>query len=656
MRRFSPRFLGWGGQRFHFVRHPSSSARRGGASASAVATIRRGDGYNNNDYHNHHYHHYSRNFNFFFLPGGRQTSLLAVIAAATTTSVAAVITGGISPTLAEEKPIEEEEESTTILNWSGTHSVALPPGTYHEPKTITELINLVSNSYRHNNDGQQPHIRPVGSALSPNGVAFDSRGMISLTNLDKIININKKDMTVTCQSGARVSQVLDALRPHGLTLPNLASIAEQQIGGFVSVGAHGTGALIPPCDEFVTGLTMVTPSEHGVVTMTESTHGELFRLARLGLGGLGILTEVTLKVVPAHRLVEQTRVLSRLEAKKQLPALLKRHKHVRYMWIPYEDCVVVVTNDDENDLPLLGPGTEIHDQGSGKKKKIVTAKDIQPMFTREEQLSPLRDLLRQLLLENKNDDATSSLVDDDTMNGMGFGDLRDVILASGNMLDPDHVKRCNKAEREFWSKAVGVDLAPSDQKLQFDCGGQQLVYEVCFRSGTYGMPGTSSIDFMESLLKEIETAGLPAPAPIEQRWTSGSKSPLSPASVVGPQGNKAYDSNNALFSWVGVIMYLPSEDFDPTGYRRQFISDYFKDVYCKVVRRVGEKYNIMCHWAKLEVSEDPTDSNGEVAASVREHFGPTVIDAFNAARDKYDPKRILSSSMIDQIFGSKQSK
>eukprot|EP00957_Ditylum_brightwellii_P123270 9399017-Ditylum_brightwellii.AAC.1 len=95
-------------------------------------------------------------------------------------------------------------------------------------------------------------------------------------------------------------------------------------------------------------------------------------------------------------------------------------------------------------------------------------------------------------------------------------------------------------------------------------------------------------------------------------------------------------------------MYLPSEDFDPTGYRRQFITEYFKDKYCTLVRKVGKKYDIMCHWAKLEVSDDPNDSNAEVAASVRKHFGPSVVEAFNSARDKYDPKRILSSLVIDQ--------
>ncbi len=45
--------------------------------------------------------------------------------------------------------------------------------------------------------------------------------------------------------------MIEALRPHGLTLQNLASINAQQIGGFMQVSAHGTGATLPPVDEQV---------------------------------------------------------------------------------------------------------------------------------------------------------------------------------------------------------------------------------------------------------------------------------------------------------------------------------------------------------------------------------------------------------------------
>ena len=297
--------------------------------------------------------------------------------------------------------------------------------------------------------------------------------------------------------------------------------------------------------------------------------------------------------------------------------------------------------------------------------------DLKSKYTSSEQLAPLRVLLKKL----------SPSVDDETLSGMGFGDLRDVLLASGNMLDPDHIKKVNRvsyisiclfvtldmrwpsslrtlfpylltqAEKEFWVRTQGLDIAPSEQKLQFDCGGQQWVYEVCFPTGTYGLPGSKSIAFMEELLREVESSGIAAPSPIEQRWTRSSRSPLSPASPSFESDN-GYESENALFSWVGVIMYLPSEDMDPTGHRREFITESFKDQYCTLVRRVGKKYGIMCHWAKIEVSDDPTDANGGVAEDVRDRFGPRVVAAYNDARKAYDPKGVLSCDKLDQIFGS----
>ncbi len=45
---------------------------------------------------------------------------------------------------------------------------------------------------------------------------------------------------VTVQAGARVQEVADELRKHGLSLQNYASIREQTIGGFTQVWAMAT--------------------------------------------------------------------------------------------------------------------------------------------------------------------------------------------------------------------------------------------------------------------------------------------------------------------------------------------------------------------------------------------------------------------------------
>ena len=64
--------------------------------------------------------------------------------------------------------------------------------------------------------------------------------------------------------------------------------------------------------------------------------------------------------------------------------------------------------------------------------------------------------------------------------------------------------------------------------------------------GTRSEPDGKDMRYMLRLLDIIESEGIPAPAPIEQRWTAGSSSLLSPARST---------AEDALFSWVGIIMY-----------------------------------------------------------------------------------------------------
>jgi L-galactono-1,4-lactone dehydrogenase len=193
--------------------------------------------------------------------------------------------------------------------------------------------------------------------------------------------------------------VIEALRPHNLTLPNLASIAEQQMGGFIQVGAHGTGRQVAPVDEYVSRLKMVTPGK-GTVVLTKEDHGRLFELARVGLGCLGVVTEITMECIPAHRLVEHTFVLTRKEAMARKDQLLKDHKHMRFMWIPYTDAVVVVTNDPEDQVPDHVP------------------RDLIAPGTLEERNKPLTDLLKKLCQENGKQYVP------DEVKTMGFGELR----------------------------------------------------------------------------------------------------------------------------------------------------------------------------------------------------------------------------------------
>ena len=168
------------------------------------------------------------------------------------------------------------------------------------------------------------------------------------------------------------------------------------MGGFTQIGAHGTGKRIAPVDQYVTKLKLVTPGK-GTIELSRKD-GRLFELARLAIGCLGVVVEITMECVPAHLLIEHTYVLTREEVAAQKIQLLEEHKHTRFMWIPYTDAVIVVTNDEFDPSKQSEP---VVPAASGKEAK-----------------KPLTDLLKALCAEYEKE-----FVYED-VKGMGFGELR----------------------------------------------------------------------------------------------------------------------------------------------------------------------------------------------------------------------------------------
>jgi hypothetical protein len=101
-----------------------------------------------------------------------------------------------------------ESEEQTVENWSATKEVAC--ACYVQPEDVAALEKAVEWAHVH-----RRRLRPVGSALSPNGAAFNPEGMLSLALLDQLVAVDAEKMTVTVQAGARVREVVEALRPHG---------------------------------------------------------------------------------------------------------------------------------------------------------------------------------------------------------------------------------------------------------------------------------------------------------------------------------------------------------------------------------------------------------------------------------------------------------
>jgi len=103
------------------------------------------------------------------------------------------------------------------------------------------------------------------------------------------------------QAGITIHELNRRLDAHGLALENLGDVDAQTIAGAISTATHGTGARLRNLSAQVHALTLVL-ADGATLECSRERDPEIFRAARVGLGALGVIAELTLRCVPAFTL------------------------------------------------------------------------------------------------------------------------------------------------------------------------------------------------------------------------------------------------------------------------------------------------------------------------------------------------------------------
>jgi FAD/FMN-containing dehydrogenase len=110
---------------------------------------------------------------------------------------------------------------------------------------------------------------------------------------------------IVIDAGATWSQVLAATLPRGLTPPVLTDYLELSVGGTLIVGGvGGTTSRFGVQSDNVLAMDVVT-GEGRKVTCSASRNADLFDAVRAGLGQVGVITQATLRLIPAPRQVRR---------------------------------------------------------------------------------------------------------------------------------------------------------------------------------------------------------------------------------------------------------------------------------------------------------------------------------------------------------------
>jgi L-gulonolactone oxidase len=235
------------------------------------------------------------------------------------------------------------QQTTRWSNWAGnqqTGTVLLS-----KPQTESELQQVVQSAQL---SGRR--VKAVGSGHSFTAIAVSEEVLVDLSDYDEIVAIDKINQTVTVQSGIQLSKLNQALYENSLAMQNLGDIAYQTIAGAISTSTHGTGAKFTGIANQVVALRVVL-ADSSIVECSANVNAQLFSCARVGLGALGLISTVTLKVVSAFNLAVIEEPMRVDDVLQNLDLHVDSNDHFEFFWVPHTGWALTKRNN-RNNLPV----------------------------------------------------------------------------------------------------------------------------------------------------------------------------------------------------------------------------------------------------------------------------------------------------------------
>lgn len=211
-------------------------------------------------------------------------------------------------------------------NWAREQRCA--PIRIARPSSEDELAEIVGAAAE---AGQT--VKAVGSGHSFTDVACTDGVLIDASGLNRLVAADPESGTVTVQAGIKLHDLGPQLAERNLSLENQGDIDRQALAGALATATHGTGARFGNISSRVTGARIVG-GDGKVHTITD---GDELKAVRVSLGGLGVISEVTLQAVPLYTLHRHDRPLPLQDVLANLDEHVDSNDHFEFFVFPYAD-------------------------------------------------------------------------------------------------------------------------------------------------------------------------------------------------------------------------------------------------------------------------------------------------------------------------------
>ncbi|KAI3870590.1 hypothetical protein MKW92_037070 [Papaver armeniacum] len=474
------------------------------------------------------------------------------------------------------------------------------------PQTEQEVISAVAmasmKNYKVKAATRYSHSQPkmVCPDESQNGSL-----LISTMYLNRILSVDNSAMTMTVESGVLLRDLTNEAAKVGLALPSSPYWWGLTIGGMISTGAHGStmwgGSYV---HDYVIGLRIVTPASpdegYAKVRVLDNNHPDL-KAAKLSLGVLGIISQITLKLQPLFK--RSITIVGGTDSNLATRATTfgKEHEFGDITWFPYQGTVLYRLDDR---ISSNAPGNGLNDFIGFRSLLIPASESIRSSEDSQEATG------------NAYGKCISARGMTSTLRNTGFGFTNDGNLFTGYPI-VGYQNRLQASGSCLDSSLLG--------SLITACVWDPRIKGTFIYNTAVNLPLSKVKNFIEDVQKLRD---------------------LVPQAFCGLELG-----NGILMRYVkcsDAYLGTPEDslDFDLTYYRSRsaLTPRLFEDIIEEVEQMAVFKYGGIPHWGK----------NRNVGfIGVIEKF--KHANEFLKVKDSYDPSGVFSSKWTDQILGLDQS-
>lgn len=232
---------------------------------------------------------------------------------------------------------------TPWRNWSGLTTTT--PTEVLRPSNPDDVVAAVGRARELGTTVKMP-----GTGHSFTGIAAPEGIMLEPSGMAGLIEVDAENLTATAWAGTPLHVLNSSLAERGFSLHNMGDIAEQTIAGATSTGTHGTGGVVASLSAQIAALDLVTGTGEQLHA-SPSENPDVYAVARIGLGALGILTRITFRIEPLFVLEAHEFPMLWDEAMERFEQMTLDNHHAELYWFPHTDRILAKENNRVLDDP-----------------------------------------------------------------------------------------------------------------------------------------------------------------------------------------------------------------------------------------------------------------------------------------------------------------